>query len=146
MALGGSLPQINLGVQGVTQWGPHTLLDEWCNIMFENTTDTANGVIDILVSYDGLWQKRGHSSLYGIGIVIDILTGLIIDYEILSKYCPECTIAKRDLGENSAEYSNGTNHTKKNAAKIMYDLLMPWRLKLQKFYGKDPLKIVVCDT
>ncbi|GFU86721.1 uncharacterized protein TNCV_4966661 [Trichonephila clavipes] len=60
---------------------------------------------DITVSYDGTWQKRGHSSLYGIGIVIDILTGLVIDYEILSKYCPECTTAKRDLGENSAEYS-----------------------------------------
>ncbi|GFW72868.1 uncharacterized protein TNCV_1267111 [Trichonephila clavipes] len=50
-------------------------------------------------------RNGGHSSLYGIGIVIDILTGLIIDYEILSKYCPECTTAKRDLGENSAEYS-----------------------------------------
>ncbi|GFR15393.1 uncharacterized protein TNCT_295171 [Trichonephila clavata] len=43
--------------------------------------------------------------LYGIGIVIDILTGLFIDYEILSKYCPKCTTAKRYLGENSAEYS-----------------------------------------
>ncbi|GFV42294.1 uncharacterized protein TNCV_3165251 [Trichonephila clavipes] len=71
----------------------------------EDLLVTANGVIDITVSYDGTWQKRGHSSLYGIGIVIDILTGLIIDYEILSKYCPECTTAKRDLGENSAEYS-----------------------------------------
>ncbi|GFW45679.1 uncharacterized protein TNCV_3246161 [Trichonephila clavipes] len=71
----------------------------------EDLLGTANGVIDITVSYDGTWQKRGHSSLYGIGIVIDILTGLIIDYEILSKYCPECTTAKRDLGENSAEYS-----------------------------------------
>ncbi|GFW92280.1 uncharacterized protein TNCV_3541661 [Trichonephila clavipes] len=59
------------------------------------------------VSYDGTWQKRGHSSLCGIGIVIDILTELIIDYEILSKYCPECTTAKRDLGENS----DGTNGT-----------------------------------
>ncbi|GFX84806.1 uncharacterized protein TNCV_125741 [Trichonephila clavipes] len=66
---------------------------------------TSNGVIDITVSYDGTWQKRGHSSMYGIGIVIDILTGLIVDYEILSKYCSECTTAKRDLGENSAEYS-----------------------------------------
>ncbi|GFY27111.1 uncharacterized protein TNCV_2067321 [Trichonephila clavipes] len=71
----------------------------------EDLLGAANGVIDITVSYDGTWQKRGHSSLYGIGIVIDILTGLIIDYEILSKYCPECTTAKRDLGENSAEYS-----------------------------------------
>ncbi|GFT93460.1 uncharacterized protein TNCV_2387371 [Trichonephila clavipes] len=71
----------------------------------EDLLGAANGVIDITVSYDGTWQKRGHSSLYGIGIVIDILTGLIIDYEILSKYCPECTTTKRDLGENSAEYS-----------------------------------------
>ncbi|GFW35785.1 uncharacterized protein TNCV_727201 [Trichonephila clavipes] len=61
----------------------------------EDLLGTANGVIDITVSYDGTWQKWGHSSLYGIGIVIDILTGLIIDYEILSKYCPECTTAKR---------------------------------------------------
>ncbi|GFW68753.1 uncharacterized protein TNCV_3639681 [Trichonephila clavipes] len=72
---------------------------------YEDLLGTANGVIDITVSYDGALQKLGHSSLYGIGIVIDILTGLIIDYEILSKYCPECTTAKRDLGENSAEYS-----------------------------------------
>ncbi|GFT09557.1 uncharacterized protein TNCV_797601 [Trichonephila clavipes] len=80
----------------------------FCTIVRKHHEDllgTANGVIDITVSYDGTWQKRGHSSLYGIGIVIDILTGLIIDYEILSKYCPECTTAKRDLGENSAEYS-----------------------------------------
>ncbi|GFU86694.1 uncharacterized protein TNCV_2881141 [Trichonephila clavipes] len=54
----------------------------------EDLLGSANGVIDITVLYDGTWQKRGHSSLYGIGIVIDILTGLIIDYEILSKYCP----------------------------------------------------------
>ncbi|GFY31620.1 uncharacterized protein TNCV_4199311 [Trichonephila clavipes] len=50
-------------------------------------------------------QKRGYSSLYGIGIVIDILIELIIDYEIHSKYCPECTITKGNSGENSAEYS-----------------------------------------
>ncbi|GFX94642.1 uncharacterized protein TNCV_3088711 [Trichonephila clavipes] len=43
------------------------------------------GVLDITVSFDGSWQKRGYKSLYGIG-VIDLLTGLVIDYEILSKY------------------------------------------------------------
>ncbi|GFS72249.1 uncharacterized protein TNCV_1631091 [Trichonephila clavipes] len=31
----------------------------------EDLLGTANGVIDITVSYDGTWQKRGHSSLYG---------------------------------------------------------------------------------
>ncbi|GBN79283.1 hypothetical protein AVEN_27577-1 [Araneus ventricosus] len=32
-----------------------------------------------------------------------LLTGLVIDYEILSKYCPECTTA--DLVEHSADFS-----------------------------------------
>lgn len=46
-------------------------------------------IINISVSYDGTWHKRGHTSIYGLGIVIDVLTGLVIDYEVLSKYCPE---------------------------------------------------------
>ncbi|GFU11036.1 uncharacterized protein TNCV_344441 [Trichonephila clavipes] len=33
------------------------------------------GVLDITVSFDGSWQKRGYKSLYGIGVVIDLLTG-----------------------------------------------------------------------
>ncbi|GFW81934.1 uncharacterized protein TNCV_2886081 [Trichonephila clavipes] len=85
----------------------------------EDLLGTANGVIDITVSYDGTWQKRGHSSLYGIGIVINILTGLIIDYEILSKYCPECTTAKGIWEKIVLSTPYGTNPTKKNAAKIM---------------------------
>ncbi|GFX85490.1 uncharacterized protein TNCV_3716621 [Trichonephila clavipes] len=85
-----------------------------------------------------------NSSLYGIGNVSDILTGLIIDYEILSKYCSECLTAKRDLGENSADFSIWyESHQSQNAAKIMRNLLMPWSLKLQKFYEKVPLKTVV---
>lgn len=75
------------------------------NIVRSSHEDQTDGnIYNITVSYDGTWQKRGHTSLYGIGFVIDILTGLVVDYEILSKYCPECTTAKRDLGEKSAEY------------------------------------------
>lgn len=61
-------------------------------------------VIDISVSYDGTWQKRGHTSLYGIGIVIEMMTGLVIDFEILSKYCHECATCAKTLGVNSPEY------------------------------------------
>lgn len=35
-------------------------------------TDQSNlheKIIDITVSYDGTWHKRGHTSLYGIGIL-----------------------------------------------------------------------------
>ncbi|GBM49384.1 hypothetical protein AVEN_32515-1 [Araneus ventricosus] len=68
-------------------------------------SDKNEDIIDITVSYDGTWQKRGHTSLYCIAIVADILTVVVIDYEILSKYCPEYTTAKRDLGEHNVDFS-----------------------------------------
>ncbi|KAL8612674.1 hypothetical protein ACOMHN_044615 [Nucella lapillus] len=43
--------------------------------------------INISVSFDGTWQKRGFTSLYGVGICIDVLTGLVIDYHVLSCLC-----------------------------------------------------------
>ncbi|GFO14624.1 hypothetical protein PoB_004112900 [Plakobranchus ocellatus] len=46
-----------------------------------------NSLLDIAVSYDGSWLTRGHKSLIGIGCVIDVLTGLIIDGHVLSLYC-----------------------------------------------------------
>ncbi|GFY09397.1 uncharacterized protein TNCV_1942071 [Trichonephila clavipes] len=63
------------------------------------------GVLDITASFDGSWQKRGYKSLYGIGVVIDLLTSLVIDYEILSKYCTECTAAVRDLSGDSPDFA-----------------------------------------
>lgn len=61
-------------------------------------------VIDIAASYDGTWQKRGHASLYGVGLVIDLLTGLVVDFEILSKYCQICCTAAAELDSDSPEY------------------------------------------
>lgn len=61
-------------------------------------------VIDIFSSFDGSWQKRGFTSLYSIGCVIDVLTGLVIDYDILSKYCHACVCASNDLGSDSPEF------------------------------------------
>ncbi|GFV56967.1 uncharacterized protein TNCV_1678481 [Trichonephila clavipes] len=41
-------------------------------------------IIDVSVSYDGTWQKRGHTSNLGLGIIIDVLSGLVLDF---LKYC-----------------------------------------------------------
>ena len=49
-------------------------------------------VLDIAVSYDGTWMKRGFTSLFGVGVAIDILTGLVVDFEVLSKYCHACEL------------------------------------------------------
>ncbi|GFW05073.1 uncharacterized protein TNCV_598671 [Trichonephila clavipes] len=61
-------------------------------------------IIDVSVSYDGTWQKRGHTSNIGLGIIIDILSGLVLDFEVLSKYCHNCVVAGRDMGVDSAEF------------------------------------------
>jgi hypothetical protein len=71
----------------------------------ERADPSDSSIIDIGVSYDGSWQKRGHTSLYAIGCVIDIITGLVIDFEVISKYCHDCVKTAADLGKNSPEYA-----------------------------------------
>lgn len=63
-----------------------------------------NDIVNISVSFDGTWLTRGHSSQIGVGCVIDLLTGYVVDYEVLSKRCTECEQAKASLKENSAEF------------------------------------------
>ena len=39
----------------------------------------ADSIIDIAVTFDGTWMKRGHKSMYGVACVIELNTGLVID-------------------------------------------------------------------
>ena len=59
----------------------------------------------ITVSFDGSWHKRGHTSSYGVAAVIDIYTGLVVDYVVLSKYCHACSLKKAELGPDSLEFN-----------------------------------------
>ncbi|GBN05174.1 hypothetical protein AVEN_230511-1 [Araneus ventricosus] len=70
-----------------------------------------NDIIDIGVSYDGSWLTRGHTSNTGVGCVIDLLTGFVIDFEVMSNVCmklcmrcEECQQTKLALGEDTAEF------------------------------------------
>ena len=62
------------------------------------------GILEIGVSYHESWQKRGHSSHNGIGIVIDFITGLPIDYEVLSNFCLKCQLAPPQEDEKYEEW------------------------------------------
>ena len=55
------------------------------------------------VSYDGIWKKRGFQSPFGVGFMIDTLTGLVIDYAVLSKYCFECEQVGKQLSGEELE-------------------------------------------
>lgn len=65
------------------------------NAVVENNADKMdeNGVVDVGVTTDGSWHKRGHQSNFGIGTVIELDSGLLLDYEVYSKLCNKC-IAK----------------------------------------------------
>jgi len=47
-------------------------------------------IVDITVSCDGTWQRRGFSSLFGAVFIIDYNTGLVLDYVVKSKFCEAC--------------------------------------------------------
>lgn len=67
-------------------------------------TLSSDCTLNISVVFDGTWHKRGHTSNYGVGCVIELATGLVIDCVVLSKFWKSCVDAERDLGKDSPEY------------------------------------------
>ncbi|XP_069961373.1 uncharacterized protein [Cherax quadricarinatus] len=65
----------------------------------QDTLSDARGVVDIDVTYDGTWHTRGHHSNFGIGVAIDALTKLVVDYQVLCKYCFLCVNMKSRLNK-----------------------------------------------
>ena len=56
-------------------------------------------IIDIGVSLDGTWQRRGFSSNNGVVAALSIDTGKVVDIEVMSKVCKACTL-KDNLKKN----------------------------------------------
>ncbi|ELU02253.1 hypothetical protein CAPTEDRAFT_213791 [Capitella teleta] len=50
-------------------------------------------IIDIPVSYDSTWHKRGHTSHFDVDIIVDHMTGLVLDIAVLNNYCQACKTA-----------------------------------------------------
>ena len=48
------------------------------------------------------WQKRSFTSHHGVIVAIEVQTGLVIDYEVLSNYCHACALAENSLGRGTA--------------------------------------------
>lgn len=68
-----------------------------------NAKARADDIIDIKVTCDATWQRRGHQSLYGIVVVASWDTGKVLDVELLSKFCFECS-KKQHLDPTSPEF------------------------------------------
>ncbi|GFW34689.1 uncharacterized protein TNCV_953171 [Trichonephila clavipes] len=113
-------------------------------------------VVDISVSFDGSWLTRGHTSLIGTACVIDILTGYVIDFEVMCKVCCNCSVAKRELGESSADYDIwfeghrkdcDINHSGSSASMEMEAALILWeRFQEIRFHYSTLLSDGDCKT
>ena len=67
------------------------------------------GILDIEVSFDGTWMKRGHRSHYGAAAVIEVYTGFIVDFEILSSFCHWCSKSKTRTPEEKKQHKEACN-------------------------------------
>ena len=56
----------------------------------EDEDNGNDSVLDIMVSYDGTWHHRGFKAAHGVGVVMSVDTGEILDAIPLSKECVEC--------------------------------------------------------
>nr|XP_047127825.1 uncharacterized protein LOC124808661 [Hydra vulgaris] len=66
------------------------LKDLKSNFILNSIPDHVLNVIDVAVSCDGTWQRRGYSSNNGVVSVISMETGKVIDVEAMNKVCKAC--------------------------------------------------------
>ena len=69
------------------------------NIMIDKD---GNRIAKVAVSVDGRWQKWGHSSKIGVVFVMSVLTGEVLDFEVLSHVCHTCRWYKSNLKDSAA--------------------------------------------
>ena len=67
------------------------------------TDEGGRKIVDVAVTVDGTWQKRGHTSRIGVVFVMAVRTGEVLDYVIKSLSCHECRCHEKD-NKSSPEY------------------------------------------
>ena len=61
-------------------------------------------LLDIAVTCDGTWSKRGLTATHGVVVVIAWESGQVLDFEIKTKRCSVCARQKEKLVEDSEEF------------------------------------------
>ena len=72
-------------------------------VLAENGESDNGQILDVSVSFDGTWAKRGFTSLTGVVFVISVETGEVLDYHLLSKACQKCNL-KKSKSTSDAEF------------------------------------------
>lgn len=70
----------------------------------DNPNLSVDDVIEIAVSFDGTWSKRGFTANFGVGFVISVDSGQVLDYDFASKICVPCSMKKAKFSKESDEF------------------------------------------
>lgn len=58
-----------------------------------------NDILDVKVTCDGTWSRRGFAAIHGVVVVISWDTGQVLDFQIMTKSCNACEQQKTRLSE-----------------------------------------------
>lgn len=61
---------------------------------------------NIAVSFDGSWHTRGHTSHIGVATVIEVFSGYVLDYVVLSNFCLGCECGPKPESPEYAEWKS----------------------------------------
>jgi len=128
----------------------------------EKHRGATGGVVDIGVSVDASWQRRGYASLNGVTTAISIDTGMILDTHPQTKHCQSCvlkqSLKKKDQKTYDAwknDHVCSINHVGSSGAmecsgaKVIFERsIQEHKLRYTEFYGDGDSKShpTVIDT
>ena len=72
------------------------------------------GILDVGVSCDGTWQRRGYSSLNGSFTAISLDSGKVLDTKVMSRYCKSCKNKEPLRKENIENFNKWYEKHKQN--------------------------------
>ena len=105
-----------------------------------------DGIVDVAVSFDGTWVKRGFTSLTGVVFVISVDAGKVLDYRCLSKACQKCSL-KKSKRQNDDQFQEWqAEHHLVRVIKILMEAHKPWNVKELLHCGNGLLKNTIFAT
>lgn len=66
--------------------------------------DFLNPVGNIDVVFDGSWMTRGRSSHIGVGCIVELYSGLVIDHVVFSNFCLGCALGPQSDEEGYSDW------------------------------------------
>ena len=87
---------------------------------FYNEKDNDKTPLDIPVSFDGSWLTRGHTSLIGLGSVVEVHTGMVLDMHVISLHCSQCSKHSEMKKTDPAAYKLWFDNHQKTGCQINF--------------------------